>query len=636
MASPTIPSPDGAGAARGAGHRRSAKRWKASRSTRRATVAVGILSMVLTAFAMVMWGSSGAGANTASPYRAHGLYYTGGLGAWWGGYAKLPGLDPAKAWYCSTPGGGEANSSSARSAYALSGGSFQSAGNYLSTAQLSYALAKYGNDSNNNAAAIYKLVEEEVNHEAYGSLNLTPAATTALTAIVADARRNGGPYAVAMSALVQSSTTASAGAAIGVAGAHYTATVTVTGPGGPVAGVGATLNASGGVRLDSATVVTDQNGSAQFGYTAPGSAGEFAITASVTEAATLVEAISTVQTPRLSQSVMSWSLATRTASQSGAVVTPAPALNVQTQASAQVALTGQPLSDTVVISGNDSSSGTIHATLYGPVTPAAGASDCSGITLAQWQAAPAQTVSAPFSGNGTFVVRGPAVQAAGCYGWAETATVTPSGASASSPPTAPNESTLVTKPALETRASAQTAAPGDQITDTVVVTGAAGVAGTITGSLLGPLAPSGGSCAGLDWSTAPTASKIGPIAITGSGTYVTSPITITATGCFTFQETATFGSASAAGGAAPVVVTSVAGIPSETVLSANASPLVGPTQPIAPPTTPPPAAPTSAPAPAPTTPAPSPTPSATSNTPAELTTSQPVAPATTPAPTPEA
>lgn len=226
-----------------------------------------------------------------------------------------------------------------------------------------------------------------------------------------------------------------------------------------------------------------------------------------------------------------------------------PAPQLATRASAQQAVVGETLSDAVTISGDDGEDGTVAATRYGPVPPPA-SGRCADLPLAAYLAAPAVRSTAAVSGtanggNGTVSVTGPPVTAPGCYGWAETLTLTPSGATASSPPTAPLESTLVTQPALSTVASAQTAAPGTQLIDSVAVSGLGDHAGSVLAVLYGPLPAGTGGCTSVTdriWQDAVArrgaalVAGTAAFAVRGDGTYRTSPITVSTPGCYTFAE----------------------------------------------------------------------------------------------------
>jgi hypothetical protein len=132
-----------------------------------------------------------------------------------------------------------------------------------------------------------------------------------------------------------------------------------------------------------------------------------------------------------------------------------PTPSLATQVTSARATVGQSLTDVVTVSGDDGEDGTIEAIRYGPVLPPR-SGDCSRVRLASYLAARATHVSARVDGtvnggNGEVRVTSPPVTAPGCYGWAETLTLRPSGATATSPPTAPHESTLVVRPPTQVR-----------------------------------------------------------------------------------------------------------------------------------------------------------------------------------------
>ncbi|MDT4893899.1 MAG: hypothetical protein QOE97_2934 [Pseudonocardiales bacterium] len=227
---------------------------------------------------------------------------------------------------------------------------------------------------------------------------------------------------------------------------------------------------------------------------------------------------------------------------------PVPAL--RTKVNLAEAIVGQVLSDTVTVSGNDGEDATISATRYGPVPPPA-SGRCADVTLAQWFAGPSASFTAlvPGSvggGNGDVVVTGTIVTRPGCYGWAEVLTLRPSGATATSPPTAPEESTLVTAPSVRTQVSHQVAAPGATLTDDIAIDGLRAQPASVTAVLHGPLLPVAGRGCGdltdVDWRAA-----VGPqgdqlvagrqtLQVPGDGTYRTAGIVIRAAGCYTYAE----------------------------------------------------------------------------------------------------
>jgi hypothetical protein len=250
-----------------------------------------------------------------------------------------------------------------------------------------------------------------------------------------------------------------------------------------------------------------------------------------------------------------------------------PTPSISTQVNVASAVLGQQLSDIVTVAGDDGENGTIHATLYGPLVPGPSAA-CSNLSLAQYLAAPAHQFTLPVSGssargNGVHRVLGPTVTKAGCWGWAETLTLTPSGASASSPPTAPNESTLASQPQLTTTASAQVSAPGFVLSDRVVVSGMAGQGGSMRATLYGPLPADRSGCRSYTdaaWRAAirstgqALAAGTTTSRITGDGTYVATPVTLSKGGCYTYEETLTPDSTPTSSVATPF------GVPTESTL----------------------------------------------------------------------
>ena len=233
---------------------------------------------------------------------------------------------------------------------------------------------------------------------------------------------------------------------------------------------------------------------------------------------------------------------------------PTPALH--TQASPQRAVVGQRLVDHVTVSGDDGEGGTIAATVFGPVRPPQ-SGQCSDLGLAAYRGAPAARFTATVSGNGVVDVTGPTVTQAGCYGWAETLTLTPSGVVVNSPPTAPGESLLVTQPSVRTVASAPVALPGTRLHDRVTVSGLGDQSALLTATLYGPLPVNAvAGCDGYDskaWQNA-VGAKTSLVAghasagVHGDGTHDIGDVLISKLGCYTWVETLTPGSP----GASPV------------------------------------------------------------------------------------
>jgi uncharacterized repeat protein (TIGR01451 family) len=219
------------------------------------------------------------------------------------------------------------------------------------------------------------------------------------------------------------------------------------------------------------------------------------------------------------------------------------------------------VSDSVTVSGTSGFAGTLAWQLVGPVTPPT-PGDCTTVTVGQWTTAAAtpyahgnQAVTGDQT-NLTVPTAGTTAGAPGCYSWAETLT----GANFLGPTTvaagtSPTEAFLVAtlQPTLTTTVETAVTGGVERATDSVVVGGTdiapgnttgAPTAGSVTWTLYGPVTPvpSGGCAAvtSLQWSSAPHAAA-GTIAVTGNGSYSTSPgvpATSLALGsCYSYADT---------------------------------------------------------------------------------------------------
>ena len=131
-------------------------------------------------------------------------------------------------------------------------------------------------------------------------------------------------------------------------------------------------------------------------------------------------------------------------------------------------------------------------------------------------------------------------------------------------------------PTLSTTASTSDVAPGSSFSDSILVGNTGGASGTLDWKLVGPVAPtSGGTCSGLDWSSAATVDS-GTISILGDGTYATPSSTPTGTGCYSYVEQLT-------GAAFAGPATSLAGSAGETELVAEPADPSPPAASVAPP-----------------------------------------------------
>jgi hypothetical protein len=230
---------------------------------------------------------------------------------------------------------------------------------------------------------------------------------------------------------------------------------------------------------------------------------------------------------------------------------------IATTASVTSAQPGDTVTDTIVVTGGGLTGSTYHWQLLGPVDAIGGS--CAAV---DWSTAPLADGSS-FTvnvGTGTYQTTASTVGLPGCYTYAGQLDATVSAAGAVHAPGDPDETFLAValEPAIVTHASTQAAHPGDLVADSIELSGTRGATPDLTWRLLGPVAASGGSCAGLTWATAGVVDQ-GTITTTGDGTYLTPDVQVDRVGCYTFEVTAA---------ATPTtsVAVSVAGDPDETLL----------------------------------------------------------------------
>lgn len=237
-----------------------------------------------------------------------------------------------------------------------------------------------------------------------------------------------------------------------------------------------------------------------------------------------------------------------------------------TQISSQNVEIGGQVHDTINVTGTQGATLDVAWTLEGPLAPNT-TGTCTGL---DWTNAPtAATGTLTAKGDGTYTTPAETINALGCYTYIEEAAATGTTYPVNTPAGQASETTLVDKhhPALVTTASAQQAAAGDSIHDTVTVTDPGSAPLPMTWTLLGPVAaPTAGNCSGIDWSTAPTVDH-GTITVNGPGDITTPATTLTATGCYTYTE-------ATAGTAATWPATSTPGQAAETVIVAPNTPTV--------------------------------------------------------------
>lgn len=230
-------------------------------------------------------------------------------------------------------------------------------------------------------------------------------------------------------------------------------------------------------------------------------------------------------------------------------------LVLSSQVSKQVAAVGEKLADLVKVRGiPEGTTVTVRSTLYGPLDamPAAETDTVPDGTPVVEKFQTDVTGTADPDQQVTFTTTNP-VKAAGIYVWVETADASADGIveATSSAFGQVVETTRVVEPKLTTQASVNRAAINDTFSDTATPAGvadtiamaqAASVSSevTLTGKLLGPIAPVNKQCTNLDWSDAPTAATIDSQELAGDD-----PITnlgslkATKPGCYTYTETLT-------------------------------------------------------------------------------------------------
>lgn len=194
---------------------------------------------------------------------------------------------------------------------------------------------------------------------------------------------------------------------------------------------------------------------------------------------------------------------------------------ISTLVSAQIVAPGTTLVDTATVSGTSPLYDyAVTGGLYGPID--AGPKGCSDI---DWTVAKliARIPATPVAGNGAVQIGAytiPAEATVGCMSYGEQLLVMDktTGATLATidhPVGQVTQTTLVMAPVISTSISSQQAVEGSVLIDTVTLSGLAPIGPdgtpisyTLSGSLLGPIAPTGAGCTGLDWSTAKAAFHI--------------------------------------------------------------------------------------------------------------------------------
>ena len=224
-------------------------------------------------------------------------------------------------------------------------------------------------------------------------------------------------------------------------------------------------------------------------------------------------------------------------------VTPTPP-TITTTASASVPAGGT-ISDSAVLTGGFSPTGTITFTVFGPNN-----ATCAGTPLG--------TSTVTVTGNGTYPSGPFTSTGAGTYNFVAAYSGDVNNAAVTSACGAPGESVTVTKapPTITTTASAAVAA-GGTISDSAALAGGAAPTGTITFTVFGP---NNATCTGTPLGTS-------TVTVTGNGTYLSGPFTATGAGTYNFVAVYS-GDANNAG------VTSACGAAGEAVTVTKAPPTI--------------------------------------------------------------
>jgi MYXO-CTERM domain-containing protein len=183
------------------------------------------------------------------------------------------------------------------------------------------------------------------------------------------------------------------------------------------------------------------------------------------------------------------------------------------------------------------------------------------VSGATWSTAPhAASGTITVTGNATYTTTATNLALANCYSYTETLAATTDSAAVTSSAGLLAETTNVPPaPTVTTATSDALVYPHTAVSDSVTVTGIGGYTGTLAWALVGPVNPvTAGTCAGVNWSTAPgTPVGQGNIAVSTDGTVSSGPVTVDVVGCYSWTDslTGTFpGTATIAAGATDEVV----------------------------------------------------------------------------------
>lgn len=381
--------------------------------------------------------------------------------------------------------------------------------------KMAYALWKYGrSNSVNQQAAVMLYVHQMMGDGRPGEVDpsaLGSAVVSIYNRIDREATRLHGPYKL--------TTTLPKRAIAGVATSGTVKLTTAKGT--PVPNTVVTLEAENA--SVPATVRTNSRGVARVPFT-PSAAARVRVNATTEEIASNLPKVYTPSTARAKRNGQRLATAdSQQVTHSAAVTAERATITVSTTATPDRLLVGQQSSDQIRLRGVPPGRATeVVSLLYGPFRSRE-AITCDGEPLAR------NVVRVTESGT----VQSPAV-AIGGVGW-YTYRVEIAGDDnlnpVSTPCGVPAETFVAeTQPAVVTQVSSQQTAPGEQIHDTLVVTGLGTERATIDVKLFGPFATREDiKCDGAPVWT-------GQVTADGDGTYTTDPFTLTTAGYYVYTE----------------------------------------------------------------------------------------------------
>jgi hypothetical protein len=392
------------------------------------------------------------------------------------------------------------------------------AGETISVSNLekaAYAIWAYGRTTNpNQAAAVMLYVHSLMGDARPGELDpaaLNQSVVALHEVVVRNSARYHGPYRVAVALP----------ASIGVGKTGTAEVRVISGAGVPLPNLTLTLSATGAAAPS--TVKTNATGVATVSLRATSAEGVHlkATTEPVPATLPTVYAPTTVQAARNGQRVAAADAQQVTGDDQS---TGSKAQISMTTAAdpSDVAVGGQS-SDKVTISGAlQSYRGKVSVRLYGPFRTAAEIT-CTGT--------PVSESSFTANGSGSYKSQAVTLSKPGLYQYQEAAPADANHIGFTTPCNAVSERVRVqAKPAVHTVVSAQTAAPGASITDSVTVSGLAGEHVTVEAALYGPFpARDAIACTG-------TPAWTGKIDVTADGTFQTEAYVVTKPGYYTYYE----------------------------------------------------------------------------------------------------